>query len=116
MSHLRTPRWREQTKSLTEQFETAWGAERLRYRDAASLRESLKGTEWETLSDAELEAMRDEFVADLEAGKAGVEMPVNNLIKLWSAASSGDEGVAPQKPPPRTLNAAGVSGEPGAPA
>jgi hypothetical protein len=88
MAYLRTPTWRDKAKSLAEQVEVAWGTERLRYRDVASLREALQGTEWEAVRDQELEAMRDELVADLESGHVGLEMPVNNLIKLFLQSST----------------------------
>ena len=83
MSWLRTPTWRDQSKSLLEQAMGVWSAETNRDRDAASLREAFRGTEWEALSDDELLAMRDEMVGDLDSGQIGVEMPVNNLIKLF---------------------------------
>ena len=83
MTRLRTPTWRDQSKSLLEQAVAVWSAETNRDRDAASVREAFSGTEWEALSDEELLAMRDEMVGDLDSGQIGVEMPVNNLIKLF---------------------------------
>jgi hypothetical protein len=83
MSSLRTPLWREQTKSVAEQFETAWWAETNRAKDVSAIRAAFAGTHWEAMSDEELKAFRDEMIHDIDSGKVSVELPVNNLIKLF---------------------------------
>jgi hypothetical protein len=88
MSSLRTPLWREQTKSVAEQFETAWWAETNRDKDVLAIRAAFAGTHWETMTDEELEAFRDEMIDDIDSGRVSVELPVNNLIKLFLTQSN----------------------------
>jgi hypothetical protein len=83
MTTLRTPLWREQTKSLIEQFLTFWFAETNRNKGLADVRKAFEGTAWETMTDEELEEMRDSLVDDLDSGGVTIEVPVNALIRFF---------------------------------
>ena len=90
MSHLRTPIWREQTKSVMEQMTDYMFAETHRNRPPEEIRKAFVGTEFETLTDDEIIALRDSTVRDLDEGRIGVEMPVNAMIgHFLSAAAFG---------------------------
>ena len=88
MAELRTPLWRQQTRSLLEQAMLMFHTEETRHSDLDSIRAAFAGTEWEKLSDAELEAMRKSMVDDLDAGRLEIELPINYLIKTFLEQST----------------------------
>jgi hypothetical protein len=82
MTWLRTRKWRHQQQSIMEQAMTVMWAEQTRHQAIETMRHIL-GDDAAGKTDDELTAMRDELVADLDEGRAGVEIPTNNLIKLF---------------------------------
>ena len=82
MTWLRTPRWREQARSVLEQGMEYWFAERTKVSTVGELREAM-GEMAESMSDAEVIGLRDEFLADMNAGIAGIEMPTNGMIGMF---------------------------------
>jgi Protein of unknown function (DUF4238) len=82
MSWLRTPAWRQQTKALYEQMTLAVFRE-THHLDPNAIRRAMANSEFASMTDEELEALRKEIVEDIDGGGIGVEMPVNLLIKTF---------------------------------
>jgi hypothetical protein len=82
MTWLRTPTWRYQQQSIMEQAMTLMWAEQTRHQALETMRHIL-GEDAAEMTDEKLTAMRDELVADLDEGRVGVDIPANNLIKLF---------------------------------
>lgn len=87
MSWLRTPAWRQQTKSLYEQMTLAMFRE-THHLDPNAIRRAMADSEFASMTDEELEALRKEIVEDIDGGRIGVEMPVNLLIKSFLESST----------------------------
>lgn len=84
MCWLRTPTRREQTASLMEQA-TAAMVEMSYSLDPEMAQRALADTD---TSREEIEEFRERFVEDLRSGRLIVEMPRNNMIKLFLESST----------------------------
>jgi hypothetical protein len=84
---LRTPVWRDQMASIMEQATEAMVAESYRL-DPAAAQRAFAESDME-LTPEEIEEFRREFVADLESGRLGVEMPKNAMIGNFLEGANG---------------------------